>query len=173
MFVRHAQLSYDNPILARYETCSASRFGNPISKLFDGRNRNITLNCARDRSFHESLSEVTPYHRSSKRCLIERNGLLRRTMKGNRLNYTGNVIPFQMRSGPGRNPAGDARRDNILRMLDLSKFEQPRPAVEGDASMRANIAAMVLLGLLVFFAKEGFSKLGQTNLCASRSVCMN
>jgi hypothetical protein len=39
--------------------------------------------------------------------------------------------------------------------------------------MRANIVAMVLLGLLVFLAKEDFCKLEQSNLCAVNSECMN
>ena len=93
-------------------------------------------------------------------------------MKVNQPNHTGNVIPFQTRSEDGRGPVDDVRRDNIIRMLDLSKFEQPRP-VENDASMRANIVAMVLLGLLVFIAKEDFSKLERLNLCSTKSECKN
>ncbi len=67
----------------------------------------------------------------------------------------------------------DARSDNILRMLDLSKFEHHRPAVENRPSMRSNIAAMVLLGLLVFIATEDFSRLEQSNLCFDKSECRN
>lgn len=94
-------------------------------------------------------------------------------MKGHQLNDTGNVVPFQMRSELNRNTADDERRDNIIRLLDLSKFERPRPAVESHASMGANIAAMVFLGLLVFLAKEDFSRLGRSNLCAARWECVN
>jgi hypothetical protein len=72
---------------------------------------------------------------------------LRRKMKVNQPKHTGNVVSFQTRSERGRIPADDERRDNIIRILDLSKFEQPRPVVENSASMRANIVAMVLLGL--------------------------
>jgi hypothetical protein len=94
-------------------------------------------------------------------------------MKVDQPSHTGNVIPFQTRSEDGSGPVDDVRGDNIIRMLDLSKFEQPRPAVENDANMRANIAAMVLLGLLVFLAKEDFCKLERSNLCAVKSECLN
>jgi hypothetical protein len=94
-------------------------------------------------------------------------------MTVNRSTPAGNVIPFQRRSEHGSDRSDDARRDSIIRMLDLSKFEQPRPAVDNDASMRANIAAMVLLGLLVFLAAEDFSKLERSNLCATKSECPN
>jgi hypothetical protein len=94
-------------------------------------------------------------------------------MKGHQLKYTGNVVPIQMRSERNGSAADDERRDNIIHLLDLSKFEKPRPAVESDASMRASIAAMVFLGLLVFFAKEDFSRLGRSNLCAARWECTN
>jgi len=57
--------------------------------------------------------------------------------------------------------------------LDLSKFEHHRPAVENRPSMRSNIAAMVLLGLLVFIATEDFSRLEQSNLCFDKSECRN
>jgi hypothetical protein len=95
-------------------------------------------------------------------------------MKVNQPNHTENVIPFQTRSEDGGGPVDDDGRDNIIRMLDLSKFEQPRHAVENDAGgMRANIVAMVLLGLLVFLAKEEFCKLERSNLCAVKSECLN
>jgi hypothetical protein len=94
-------------------------------------------------------------------------------MNGHPLNYTGNVVPFRTRSERSTNPADDEQRDNIIRMLDLSKFERPRPAVENDASMGANIAAVVFLGILVFFATEDFSRLGRSNLCAARWECIN
>ena len=94
-------------------------------------------------------------------------------MRADQTFYTRNVIPFQVRSERRGDPVDDAaQRDNIIRMLDLSKFEQPRPPVENDASMRANIAAMVLLGLLVFLAAEDFGKLEQSNLCAIKSECL-
>jgi hypothetical protein len=97
---------------------------------------------------------------------------LRRKMKVNQPKHTGNVVSFQTRSERGRIPADDERRDNIIRILDLSKFEQPRPVVENSASMRANIVAMVLLGLLVFLATEDFRKLERSNLCSVNSECI-
>jgi hypothetical protein len=93
-------------------------------------------------------------------------------MKVNQPNHAGNVIPFQRRSNDSRDSVDDMRGDNIIRMLDLAKFEQPRPTVENDASMRANIVALVLLGLLVFIAKEDFCKLERSTLCVIKSECM-
>jgi len=94
-------------------------------------------------------------------------------MRANQQNLGGNVVPFRKRSGDCRDPVDDARSDNILRMLDLSRFEQDRRTVENRASMRSNIAAMVLLGLLVFIATEDFSRLEQSNLCFDKSECRN
>lgn len=94
-------------------------------------------------------------------------------MKADQPNHRGNVVPFRTRSGSGRDPVDHARSGNILRMLDLSKFEHHRPAVENRPSMRSNIAAMVLLGLLVFIATEDFSRLEQANLCFDKSECRN
>lgn len=94
-------------------------------------------------------------------------------MKAEQPSRRGNVIPFRTRSGDGSGPIDDVRSDNILRLLDLTKFEQHRRAAEHGASMRSNIAAMVLLGLLVFVATEDFSKLEQSNLCPHRSECRN
>ena len=93
-------------------------------------------------------------------------------MKVNQPNHAGNVIPFQTRSEDGRDPVDDGPRDNIIRMLALSKFEQPRPAAENDASMRVNIAAMVLLGIFVFIATEDFCKLERSHLCVLKSECI-
>jgi hypothetical protein len=39
--------------------------------------------------------------------------------------------------------------------------------------MRSNIAAMVLLGLLVFIASEDFYRLEQSNLCPHTFECSN
>jgi len=94
-------------------------------------------------------------------------------MKGHSSNCTGNVVPFHLRSERSGPRADDERRDNVIRLLDLSKFEEPRPVVENGANMYANIAAMVFLGLLVFFAKEDFSRLGRSHICATRSDCVN
>ena len=88
-------------------------------------------------------------------------------MKVNQPDYTGKVIPLKTRSGDRSDPVDDVRGDNIIRMLDLAKFEQPRPVVENDISMRANIVAMVLLGIFVFIATEDFCKLERSNLCAA------
>jgi hypothetical protein len=94
-------------------------------------------------------------------------------MNVNQPKRAGNIIAFQTRSNESRDPVDDMRSDNIIRMLDLSKFEKPRPAAENyDASMRANIVALVLLGLLVFIAKEDFGKLERSNLCAIKSECL-
>jgi hypothetical protein len=109
-------------------------------------------------------SLVAPY--VACRCRwVTRELTLRHKMKIAQPNNIGNVVPFQAPSDDDRNPVEDPHRDNIIRMLDLSKFEQRRPDVEDyDASMRVNIAAMVLLGLLVFIAREDFSKLAQSHL---------
>nr|WP_143843909.1 hypothetical protein [Bradyrhizobium cosmicum]QDP24691.1 hypothetical protein FNV92_22155 [Bradyrhizobium cosmicum] len=56
-------------------------------------------------------------------------------------------------------------------MLDLSKFERDRPVAGNGHRMRSNIAAMILLGLLVFVATEDFSRLEQSNLCFDKSEC--
>ena len=94
-------------------------------------------------------------------------------MKDNQLSERGNVIPFRKRSGDGRAPADDVRSENILRMLDLSKFEHDRRTAKNGASMRSNIAAIVLLGLLVFIATEDFYRLEQSNVCLHKWECMN
>ena len=94
-------------------------------------------------------------------------------MKADQPNHRGNVVPFRTRSRGGRDPVDDARPDNILRMLDLSKFERDRGTVENGATMRSNIAAIVLLGLLVFIATEDFYRLEQSNLCLHKWECMN
>jgi hypothetical protein len=85
----------------------------------------------------------------------------------------GNVVPFRPRAASRRHCRGDQRGDNILRLLDLAKFERPRAGVEHDASLRVNIAAMVLLGILVFAAAEDFSRLELLNACAERVDCRN
>jgi hypothetical protein len=147
-----------------------SSSGDSLMKMSNGTIENkqkqfFTLNCVSDQEFQEHLSSIRLYYRNSKCCLMARDLLLRRKMKVNQSNHAGNVIPFQMRSEHGKHRADEARRDSIIRMLDLSKFEQPRPPVENDASTRTNIAAMVLLGLLVFLAAEDFGKLERPNLC--------
>ena len=94
-------------------------------------------------------------------------------MKVGQQSNTGNVVPFRSRSGDDEDLVDDVRRDNIIRLLDLSKYEQSRPAVgDYEPSMRANIAAMVLLGLLVFLAAEDFGKLERSNLCVIKSECL-
>jgi hypothetical protein len=94
-------------------------------------------------------------------------------MNFNRPANAGNVVPFRTRSQGDRILKGEGRRDDIMRTLDLSKFERPRPPAENDeTSIRANIAALVLLGLLVFIAAEDFSKLSRSNLCVTRSECL-
>ncbi|MFK4509232.1 hypothetical protein [Bradyrhizobium daqingense] len=98
---------------------------------------------------------------------------MKRKMKADRPAHLGNVVPFRKRSETGGDPADDVRPDDILRMLDLSKFEKKRRTAENGASMRLNIAAMVLLGFLVFVAAESFSKLEQSNMCSHNSECRN
>jgi hypothetical protein len=93
-------------------------------------------------------------------------------MKAHQPNHPGNILPFQARKTTRIDPVQDGPRDNIVRMLDLSKYEQPHPVVEHEISMRANIVAMVLLGLLVFLAAEDFYKLERSNLCMTRSECI-
>jgi hypothetical protein len=94
-------------------------------------------------------------------------------MRANQPNHRGNVIPFRKRPADDRDPVDDVRSENILRLLDLSKFEQDRHAARRAPNMRENIAAMVLLGLLVFLATEDFSRLEQSNLCSYESECRN
>lgn len=94
-------------------------------------------------------------------------------MKADQPTLGGNVIPFRKRDGDDRRQIDDVRSNNILRMLDLAKFEQDRHAVENGASMRSNIAAMVLLGILVFIATEDFSRLEQSSLCPHKWECSN
>jgi hypothetical protein len=84
----------------------------------------------------------------------------------------GNVVPLRARSEADGDLADDPGHDNIMRLLDLSKYERPRHAAENyRAGMRANIAAMVFLGLLVFVAAEDFCRLEQSNQCLARSQC--
>lgn len=92
-------------------------------------------------------------------------------MKCDQQNHQGNVVLFRTRSKLGKSPVDEIGSDNILRMLDLSKFERDRPAIGNGPSMRSNIAAMILLGLLVFVATEDFSRLEQSNLCFDKSEC--
>jgi hypothetical protein len=95
-------------------------------------------------------------------------------MKPGQKNQTTNVVRLRTRSDGARDPIDGPRGDKILRLLDLSKYEHPRPAVENhNATMRANIAAMVLLGLLIFLAREDFCKLERANLCSTRMECFN
>lgn len=94
-------------------------------------------------------------------------------MRDAQQDFGGNVIPFRKRSGDERTPADDVRSENILRMLDLSKFERDRRSAENGANMRSNIAAIVLLGILVFIATEDFYRLEQSNLCLHQWECMN
>jgi hypothetical protein len=95
-------------------------------------------------------------------------------MKSGRKDQTTNVVPLRTRSDGARDPIDGPRGDNIIRMLDLSKYEHPHtPAENYNANMRANIVAMVLLGLLVFIAKEDFCRLEQASLCSSSSECFN
>jgi hypothetical protein len=97
-----------------------------------------------------------------------------RKMKSGQENQTTNVVLLRTRSDGARGPLDGPRGDNIIRLLDLSKYEQPRTSIDNyNANMRANIVAMVFLGLLVFLAREDFCKLEQANLCATRSECFN
>ena len=92
-------------------------------------------------------------------------------MKADQPNHRGNVVPFRTRPRVGKDHVDGIRSNNILRMLDLSKFERDRPAIGNGPSMRSNIAAIVLLGILVFVATEDFSRLEQSNLCFDKSEC--
>lgn len=96
-------------------------------------------------------------------------------MKSGQDDHATNVVLLRTRSSRARDPiAGGAQDGKIIRLLDLSKYQHPRPVVDNyAATMRANIAAIVLLGLLVFIAKEDFCKLERANQCSTRSVCFN
>lgn len=93
-------------------------------------------------------------------------------MQANQTSRTRSVIPFKRRSDRGLRQTRDPRGDNILDLLDLAKFERPRPSLPGGINMRANIAAMVLLGLLVFLGRECIYKLERSNLCMAKSECI-
>ena len=93
-------------------------------------------------------------------------------MQVNQTNRISNVIPFARDPGHERDQSDDPQRDKIFRLLDLSKFEQSRPSVHCDANMRANIAAMVLLGLLVFLGKDFSHKFERSSLCPTKSECI-
>ena len=106
--------------------------------------------------------------------MAEVNSVWGLEMKSGQNNQTTNVVLLRTRSDGARDPVDGPRGDNIIRMLDLSKYEHSRPAVENyNANMRANIAAMILLGLLVFVAKEDFCRLEQANLCSTRVECFH
>ncbi|WP_441234538.1 hypothetical protein [Bradyrhizobium sp. 930_D9_N1_4] len=94
-------------------------------------------------------------------------------MKADQPSPRGNVVPFRTRSDTGRDPVDNVRSNTIFRMLDLAKFEQDRRDVGHGANMRSNIAALVLLGLLVFIATEDFSRIAQSNACLEKSDCGN
>jgi hypothetical protein len=94
-------------------------------------------------------------------------------MRANQHNLGGKIIPFRKPSSDRRALPDDGRSETILRMLDLSKFEQDRHAAGRGPRMRSNIAAMILLGLLVLVATEDFSRLEQSNLCLQSSECRN
>jgi hypothetical protein len=88
-------------------------------------------------------------------------------------NQSADVVPFRKRSDVNR-VAVSPRNDGITCVLDLSKYQHPRPEVENrNANMRVNIAAIMFLGLLVFAAKEDFCKLERSNLCLTRSDCLH
>jgi hypothetical protein len=50
-------------------------------------------------------------------------------------------------------PAGDVSETNVVRLLDLSKYERPRePPDEFKARMTENLAALVVLGVFIGIA---------------------
>ena len=93
-------------------------------------------------------------------------------MQANQTNRASNVVPFTRQPRHGWDDASDQQHDKIIRLLDLSKFERPRPPGPTDNSMRANIAAMVLLGLLVFLGKDVAHKFERSSLCPTKSECI-
>lgn len=101
------------------------------------------------------------------------NSVRRHQMTSDQTNPTTNIVPFRPRSDGATDQRDSARSGHIIRMLDLSKYEQPRPpAQDYHAIMRANIAAIVLLAVLVFIAREDFCRLERASLCFTRSDCV-
>jgi hypothetical protein len=95
-------------------------------------------------------------------------------MKPGQQNQATNVVRLRTRSNSAMDPAVGRQDSDIVRLLDLSRYEHSRPADEDyGANMRANIAAMVLLAVLVFIATEDFCKLERANLCATSISCFN
>jgi hypothetical protein len=56
---------------------------------------------------------------------------------------------------------------NIVRLLDLSKYERPRETPdEFKVQMRQNIVALMVLGVLIGIAATDFSDIEQVQRCA-------
>jgi hypothetical protein len=88
----------------------------------------------------------------------------------------GQVMRFRppRSGGKSRRRASNASDSNIVRLLDLSKYERPREAPdEFKARMRENLAALIALGLLVGIAATDFTDIEQLQHCTATSECGN
>jgi hypothetical protein len=62
---------------------------------------------------------------------------------------------------------------NVTRLLDLSKYERPRQKPdEFKVRMTENIAALIVLGLLIGVATTDFSDIEQLQQCTTTWPCM-
>lgn len=74
--------------------------------------------------------------------------------------------------GESSKPADDISGTNVVRLLDLSKYEKPRETTdEFKMRMRENIAALIVLGLLVGIAATDFTDIEQAQRCESVWDC--
>jgi hypothetical protein len=81
------------------------------------------------------------------------------------------ILQFRLRGGADKSSVDKPRRE-IDQMLDLSRYEKPRGCTEDyKARMVENVAAIVLLSVLVALAAFDFIDLEQTQRCASAIVC--
>jgi hypothetical protein len=91
----------------------------------------------------------------------------------------GRVLKFRLpkpRVESGRHAREDSD-GNIVRLLDLSKYERPREAPEAPDEfkrrMRENIAALIVLGVLVGVAATDLSDIEQRQRCTIVWDCGN
>jgi hypothetical protein len=71
-----------------------------------------------------------------------------------------------------RRHSGRVSESDVVQLLDLSKYEKPRQNPdEYKARMTENIAALIVLGLLVGIATTDFSDIEQLQQCATAWHC--
>jgi hypothetical protein len=63
---------------------------------------------------------------------------------------------------------------DVARLLDLSKYERPRQKPdEFKVRMTENVAALIVLGLLIGIAATDFSDIEQLQQCTTTWPCMH